>query len=357
MSASTATSRPSHVAPLVPSDLQLRKAVPHACWAALRAAMQGGSAGEQCARMYPNDKVALALLQTRAAISGGSTTVSGWASQLIDKAVSDWLASLAPASAAATLMARGLTIPISGEGSISIPGRSGLPVAAPFVGEQSPIPVRQFVLGAATLTPRKVGTIVAWSRELSLSSADQVFETMLREDASVSLDSALLGTQAGSASAHGGLLNGVTPIAAGSAVMANDLSALAHAVGAGGSGEVVFIAGPGRAAAMAVRMPAEATAEVLASVAVPETRLIAIDAPSLLFGFAPAPDILASDAATVVMQDTPTDIGTPGAPAVVAAPTVSMFQTAQLAMRMLLDMAWATRRSGAIGYIDTGMTW
>jgi hypothetical protein len=56
------------------------------------------------------------------------------------------------------------------------------------------------------------------------------------------------------------------------------------------------------------------------------------------------------------MSDTPLAIGTPGSPPTVAAPTQSMFQTAQVSTRMIIDCAWAQRRPNAVAYTD-GCTW
>jgi hypothetical protein len=57
------------------------------------------------------------------------------------------------------------------------------------------------------------------------------------------------------------------------------------------------------------------------------------------------------------MEDTtPLNIGTAGSPATVAAPTQSMFQTAQIAVRMLANVTWAMRRAGMVQYM-TGVNW
>jgi hypothetical protein len=57
------------------------------------------------------------------------------------------------------------------------------------------------------------------------------------------------------------------------------------------------------------------------------------------------------------MEDTsPAQIGTAGAPNVVAAPVQSMFQTDALALRMILPMSWAMRRTGVL-VERTAVTW
>jgi hypothetical protein len=51
------------------------------------------------------------------------------------------------------------------------------------------------------------------------------------------------------------------------------------------------------------------------------------------------------------MEDT-----TPGTDISTATPSQSMFQTASLALRMLLDITWAMRRTGMVQFI-TGASW
>jgi hypothetical protein len=50
-------------------------------------------------------------------------------------------------------------------------------------------------------------------------------------------------------------------------------------------------------------------------------------------------------------------IGTPGSPAVVAAPVQSMYQTAQIAIRMTANVSWAMRRAGMVQFIASGINW
>jgi hypothetical protein len=197
------------------------------------------------------------------------------------------------------------------------------------------------------------------SKELvQRSGAEAIFSALLNEDAALSLDAAYFSTAAGSASAHAGLLNGLVA-GAGSASMSDDLSKLAGAVMTGGSGAApMFIASPARAAAARVRLAAQGSGQIpiVPSLAVPLDRVICADAASIAHGFGGVPEIIASDEATLHMSDTPVDIGTVGSPNTVAAPAQSMFQTSQIATRLLLDVAFVVRRTGAVAYAD-GCTW
>jgi hypothetical protein len=328
-------------------------------WSMMLAKIHGGGADDHCARAHPQDRVALAL--TKAAMSGGSTTVSGWAAEVVQTAVGQWLASLYPQSAAAALMPAGITVPIDANGRVNVPGRSAAPTAAPWVAEGSPIPASQEALTSAPLAPRKIAILVAFTRELArLSAAEAIFNMLLEERAAVSLDAAYFSTTDTTTAGHRGLLFGVAASTANAgtgpqSAYSADLATLAKAVAPASADSLYYVASPGRAAAMVVASY-NPNVQVLPSQAVADTRVIAVDAASLVHGFGPDPAIDGSTDTTLVMADVPVDIGTPGSPAVVGAPTKSLFQTAQLASRMILDIAFAKRKANAVAYIDNP-TW
>lgn len=348
--------------PLVPEDLhhipaRHARSLMHAAFAALRSVAENRSPVAVCRALYPSDEGAVALLGgvSRAAISGATTSTPGWAAELVGRATAGFYGSLVPRSAAAELIRRGPPlVPLTGMGPTDVPVLAAPITVAPWVAESGAIPLRSYTLGLAPLDPKKLAVLVVMSVEMARhSGASQVFDALLRQVAAMSLDSAYFSTAAASSSAHAGLLNGVTPttITAG-ATLADVLAALAAAVsGPGSSGEVVFIASAARAAAASLRAP-EFTATVLPSAAVPADRVIAVDPQSLVHGHGGDPDIGASTDAVLNMADPALQIGTPGSPATVAAPSQSMFQTAQIAMRMLLDVAFAKTRADAVAYAD-----
>jgi hypothetical protein len=346
--------------PLVPDDVRPNVlSLPRAAYAAVAAAIKRVNAADTCRNFYPHDRVAAGFLE-RAAMSGATTGGVGWASDLMAKSVAAWLGSLAPASAAAELVRRGVTLPIPPGGSISVPGRLVPPTSAPFVAEGSPIPARAYSLAAALLLPKKIGIIAVLTRELAMSSAaETVIDALLREDAAAGLDLAYLGTDDGTAPGHHrGLLAGLTP-GTGSASMVDDLSKLAAAAMTGGSGgDVVFIASPGRATAARTRIAvtSSATLPILPSLAVPPDRVIAVDAASIVHGFSGDVEITGAVDATIVMRDDPTDLGMVGSPPVVGAPGQSLFQTASVGTRVLVDIAFGPRRPGCVAFLD-GASW
>jgi hypothetical protein len=96
---------------------------------------------------------------------------------------------------------------------------------------------------------------------------------------------------------------------------------------------------------------------ILTSTTVVSGRVIVIDAADFASATGGGPDFDVSETATLHMEDTtPLQIGATGAPNTVAAPTQSMFQTAQIALRLLIDTSWAMRRTGMVQYVDA-VTW
>jgi hypothetical protein len=106
-----------------------------------------------------------------------------------------------------------------------------------------------------------------------------------------------------------------------------------------------------------------ATAAILAQAPLPivsapylaADQIIAVDAAAFASSLGP-PDFNVSDDPTVHMSDAPLPIGTADSPATVAAPTQSLWQTACVGMKTLIDADWLLRRSGAVATI-TGTTW
>lgn len=311
-------------------------AVERAAYAALVARHRGGSPAEAAQSLWPQDRLTHAVLGEQRAVQSLGTS-DGWGSDLVGEAVADFFASLGPLSAMGQIIGRGLSVSLPGRGSISIPYRSAQPGESPWVAEGEPIRVLSYGFAAKSLGPsRKAATITVVSGELyRRTNAEPIFRRMLREDAGRTLDAAYLSAGAASSSALAGLLNGVTETAGTSSDVTDDLAALASAVST--SGEVVFIAAPKRAARIRVRKPELASA-VFASAVIPADRVIALDPLALVHGFGGEPDITSSIEALVHMSDDADPIRASGA---TADPVRSLFQTDALAVRMILDLAFA----------------
>jgi hypothetical protein len=337
------------------------RAIIHAAFAMARAATERGSPAADpadfCRRLFPQDRVAAALL-TRAAVDPASTAEAGWAAELAQQATGAFLASLGAESAAAALIARGIVVSMESLGSAVLPARASAPAPAPFVGAGMPYPVGAATLAAVQLSPRKIGMLMVLTTEaVRRSGALAIFEALLRESAGLGLDAGYFSSEEGDGTTHRGLLYGVDPIPGGGAIE-DDLALLAAAVSVGGSGQVVFVASPALAAQAAVRVGHRGIV-ILPSLALPAGRLIAVDPASIAHGFGAQPEIDAgAGSATLHMDDAATPISSTGGSGEVAAPVRSMFQTNSVAVRATLDIAFSSRRTAAVAFIDgAGASW
>ena len=312
---------------------------------------------------HPKDAESLAIIQ-RATVGGANAQDEGWAAALTATGFRAFLADLGPISAASRLIDLGIAAQLGDAREAVYPARNGAPQAIGWVPEMGLIPVASRSLQKVTLGPkRKVAVITVFSEEMARrADAETVFTTMLREDAAATLDLIYFNTAAATGGAHAGLLNGVSPLASstagGEAAMRADLAALAAKVAPNGSGQVVFIVSSAAALTFPISFPEVADkVTVLGSPAVAADRVIAVDPLSLLHAADQVPDIVAGRDATLHMDDSnPAHIGAAGTPNTVAAPVQSMFQTEQVALRLIFDIAFAKRRANAVAYMD-GADW
>ena len=159
---------------------------------------------------------------TRAAVTAATTTVAGWAQELVQTATADFLANLDPNAVFPRLSGAGTQLSFGPDrGQIKIPSRASTPsIGGSFVLEGNPIPVRKLGLTSITLLPHKVAVISTFTREIVRYSNPQIegiVREAIRDDTAIILDGLLLDAVAGSTTRPAGLLNGVTPITASAA--------------------------------------------------------------------------------------------------------------------------------------------
>lgn len=312
------------------------------------------------ARIYGRCPATLAYIE-RAAVNPANSTVAGWASELVGQSIGNFLADMKRTSAFAALaqQAMNLTLP-DGTGSIKIPGRAQpLVLVGAWIAEAGPKPVAAITLGTTTLTPCKLSAISVFSEELlehSIPSIEAVVTEALRHDLGALLDTALLDSAAASAVRSAGLFNGATSVTASTATPLidacfNDLGALTAAVSGTGNPDarVVFVVNPKQN----VRLGALGFTNVIVSGFMPAGSVGAIDAGAIAM-MAGEPAFAVSRSAVLNMESAPTAIGTP--PNVMAAPTSSMFQTDNVAIRSSLKAGWVKRRTGATAMVAS-CTW
>jgi HK97 family phage prohead protease len=321
--------------------------------------------------------------QTRAASAPAMTTVAGWAAELVQQIVVDFMQTLMPKSVYPRFSGYGLSLSFGRNGKIIIPTRSRTPtIAGSFVGESLPIPVRQGAFTSQTLTPKKMAVITTWTREIdehSVPAIEGLLREAIQQDTAVSLDAVLLDTNPATTIRPAGILNGVsglTPTAGGGFnALVGDIKQLTNALLTGTLGNIrnpVWLMNPAQVNSIGlVAAPGAGVFPfrdeigrgtlsgwpVIDSGTVPSGTVIVCDAADFVSVNGDGPRFEISDQATLHMEDTtPTDISTAGTPAVVAYPAKSMFQTDMLALRLILPINWTLRRTGVVAWV-AGVTW
>jgi HK97 family phage prohead protease/HK97 family phage major capsid protein len=355
-----------------PGDLYLR-----AISARFQAYARGMPVEAVLAERYPDHEPT--AIVTRAAIAGATTVTTGWASELVQLAQGEFINSLMPNQVFPKLAAMGTSLNFGpNAGAIKIPSRATTPsIGGSFVAESAPIPVRRLGTTSITLYPHKVGGISVFSREIAAYSNPDI-ETLIRSsivaDTQINIDALLLDNVAVSTTRPAGLTNGVSTLTAtaggGYAAFLGDLNKLTAPFYAANAGrnlallmnpaqrnQLMFAPGPaGAPFGWSTQFTDMFT--VIASTSVTAGAVYMIDAADFV-SVTGAPEFEVSEVATIHMEDTtPLNIAT-GAQGsgVLATPTQSMFQTAQIAIRMLANVNWAMVRSGMVQFIGSGVSW
>jgi hypothetical protein len=225
-----------------------------------------------------------------------------------------------------------------------------------------------------------MAVISEFTREMALHSTpaiEGVIRQAINDDTAVAIDTVLIDTVAADLIRPAGLRNGVsglTPSTATTAFdkMISDIKALiAPIVAARGGRDLVLLMNTAQSLSLSwVVTPngefvfadvADGTLRnltVITSTTVPAGMLIMIDAAEFASVTGDAPEFDVSDVATIHEEDTaplPIVTGAQGS-GVVASPTRSLWQTASIGVRMMVDMNWTMRRSNMVSWM-TGVTW
>ena len=318
---------------------------------------------------------------TRAATAPATTTTAGWAAELAITGQGQWFNAIMAGSIFQPVSARGMSITLGRNAQISMPTRQATPtIAGSFVAEGAPIPVRQAAFTAVTLGLKKMSVITSYTREIAEHSTPEI-ETILRQlimdDTGTAVDTVFIDNTAVSSIRPAGIRNGVSGLTAtaggGFTALVGDLKALVGALAAvNAMGQLVFIMNPVQQIAISLTQnaggnfpfQAEINANrllgypVVISSTVPAGMVILINADDLMVTSGDTPRFDVSDQATLHFEDTTPLQLTTGAQgsAVAATPTRSMFQTDSLALRMILPMNWAMRRTGSVAW-TSAVTW
>jgi HK97 family phage prohead protease len=317
----------------------------------------------------------------RAATAPATTTTSTWAAELAVTGQGAWFNALMAGSIFQPVSARGMNITLGRNNQISMPTRLATPtVAGSFVAEGAPIPVRQAAFTAITIGLKKMAVITSYTREIAEHSTPEI-ETILRQlimdDTGVAVDTVFIDATSSTSVRPGGIRAGVagqTPTAGGGFnALVGDVKLLVGILaGMNALSNPVWIMNPVQAISIGLTQNAggdfpfqgEINAgrllgyPVVVSSIVTAGMVILINADDLMVVQGDTPRFDVSDQATLHFEDTtPLQISTTGSPNTVAAPVRSMFQTDSLALRMILPMNWAIRRTPSPVAWVTGVTW
>jgi hypothetical protein len=299
---------------------------------------------------WPDDRQAASVLR---AVSNPATTADYPVANVVGL-----FRSIAPKSAALELFSLGRSIDLTGLNTVSIP-HVGLLPAAPFVAEGAPGPVLQTPTSGFVVGPtRKILIMAGVTRELDQATpqgAVNIVAAILGDAAAKSLDAAAFGSAAASATAPAGLLNGVTPLTASTAVplidaMFEDVGNLAEAIGDNDIdvNELVFVGGPKQAVAMKMFLGDRFDYPIFSSVAL-KGSLAAFAAPAVASAYAELPQVETSRESTLQFQDPPV------ADPLTAGPTLSAFQQELINIKVRGRAAWGVQPGGA--QVVTSVSW
>jgi hypothetical protein len=292
---------------------------------------------------WPDDRMAQFL--TRAATSAAMTNVPGWAQELVQTQVADFLIGLGPHSAASQIFQQCLSLTFDGSGQINLPTFVADFHNADFVAENAAIPVQNLALDNPNpLLPHKCAAIALLSRELVESSnAEQLVGDTLKRAAGRMLDEVLFDANSAGSNRPAGLRYNIAATTASAATDSEgaftaDMGALADAVSpVAGNSALIYVASPGRALKIKLRMlGAEIdNVTVLASNAVINDLLV-IAADAFVAAVGAAPQIQATKSA-VLHVDTVPNASLP------AGIEKEVFQLDAVALKLTWPVSWTLR--------------
>lgn len=320
---------------------------------------------------YPGHEATAIIAKSDQTI--GTTTVSGWASELVQTAYADFLQALTGYSIYPALRDKGIGLSFDGQGTVTIPSRTAGGAGGGFVAEGSPIRVGRITTAAKNMTAKKMGVIVPFSRELAKRSTPAI-EALVRqailEDTASILDAAILDANASSSARPAGLLNGLSAAASGygggdyESVVADFKTLLAPFFSANAADNITVIMNPAQGLSLAMMpgpgdgrfgwaAPLMERLTILESTHATANRLIAVRNSDFATALGDAPEFDISEQAVVHMEDTtPLEIVSGTGPTT-ADPVRSFWQTGTIGVRMLMDVSWLMRRDGMVQWIDT----
>lgn len=346
----------------------------------VRAAVVVGTAGfggktiqQALDERYPGHEATAAFV-TKADQTLGTTTGSGWVDALQQTSYTALVDALRGRSIWPTLVDGGMSLSFDQYGTAYIPSLTAGGANGGFFAEGAPMRVGRITVASTTMTPRKMGVIIPFSREAAKRSTpalEPLVRRAITSDTAKVLDQAVIDATAGDSVRPAGLLNGVTTVGVGfgggdyQAVLEDINALMAPFDTADGSDGIALIMHPAQTRKLMMMPGPDGTFgwqnnfmnefTIVRSTHATAGRLIAIRLADLIT-VAGAPEFEVSNQATIHMEDTtPLEIVSGTGPTT-ADPVRSFFQTDSMGVRMVMDVSWKMARSGMVQWVN-GTTW
>jgi hypothetical protein len=272
---------------------------------------------------------------------------------------------LSPAAASMRLLRKARQLSLEGIDHVTLAGIpfSGRPTPI-FIGEGAPAPVVMASTSDVKLGPaRKIIVQAALTSELELASGDtaqEIISDALALSCEQSMDAALFSTAADDGTTPGGLLYNVAPLSgtaggSGAAGIGEDVGQIADQISTNGFNpdDMTLITSPKLATMIKTLVGPKFNFEVMSSRAIPSKNIIGVVSDALMYGYDGSVQIDVSRETLMHYEGTnPLQIATGG---VMASPTISAFQTDQIAIKVRARACWVIQ-PGALAWVQS-VTW
>jgi HK97 family phage major capsid protein/HK97 family phage prohead protease len=305
----------------------------------------------------------------------GTTGTATWAAELVQQSWAGFLQALTGVSIYPVLRARGIGLSFDGNGTVNIPRRTAGGAGGSFVGEGQPIRVGRITTASTPMTPKKMGVIVPFTKELAKRSTpaiEAVVRQAILEDTAATLDPIILDATAADTVRPAGLLNGVAAVGVGygggdyQAVKEDFKALLAPFIAANAADNITVVMNSAQGLSLAMMDGPSGNPDwfdgirervnIVESTHATAGRLIALRNSDFATALGDAPEFDISEQATIHMEDTtPLEIVSGTGPTT-ADPVRSLWQTASIGVRMLMDVSWLMRRPGMVQWVN-GTSW
>jgi len=315
------------------------------CAVLVRAAATGGTHAEAAVALFGRETGNVIL---RASVVPASTT--GWGGTEFG-GMALLISALAPASAAAQLIQRGIVVDMTGIANFALPSRLTTTTdAGRWIPEAAGIPVIGLT-GIGDTTPilhvYKIAVGVAYTREVAVSSAiEQFIRGSLGLAIGLALDKKIFSSDAAVANTSPAGILTTTPLSAttggGVAALAGDIEKLLGALVTAGVGiDPVLIVAPAQAASIKCLAGAKFDFPVFSSAALAAGTVAMVEASSFVSGFRDAPEIEATTEGTYTADDSSPTKEIVDSAGTVAPSVRSLWQSDCVALKARLPMAYA----------------